>query len=335
MYFDRKLPSEEKYSLEIQFLRNLLLLCKHGGRHQDGIWQVSPVHARIPYSVTSIKLMESFSEDLAAHIPELWSFGSKRAKKAYSSRKHTISKPSYIARLRNYCNEWRACQIESILSLFEREPFSGGLVFSIFHPSDILQRFRPGYVPCLISGVFLKVGQELHLNAFFRSQSIIEFGLYDLMFLRSLQKELVSRIKEKKPRAKIECGALNLSFSRAIVQRRLARRRIKDLSGELRHVYLNRSQIVDKWLDIAKSYCEEEDIDCGQPRELSIGEKINLALKPRLGDKRSELLRNVELSGQTKPKETPSQRGRTVLISSSALFGPLGPAAPSLPRRFY
>ena len=75
MYFDRKLPSEEKYSLEIQFLRNLLLLCKHGGRHQDGIWQVSPVHARIPYSVTSIKLMESFSiiqelEEVVAQLLE-------------------------------------------------------------------------------------------------------------------------------------------------------------------------------------------------------------------------------------------------------------------------
>jgi hypothetical protein len=138
--------------------------------------------------------------------------------------------------------------------IVRKEPGSGGLVFSVFHPRDLYERLRPGYVPCLISGSFLVHQRELQLNAFFRSQSVIEFGLHDLLFLRRLQKDFLNRLQNVKKFRRIKLGTLSLFLGRAIVQRRIARRRIKLSSSSYRHVCLHREDVVPTWLEIVERH---------------------------------------------------------------------------------
>jgi thymidylate synthase len=132
-------------------------------------------------------------------FPELVQFGRLRAKKAYENLNDTITKPSYIGRLRHYGSQG-IDQIENTVSIASKEPASGGLCFNIFEPEDLIKRLRPGYVPCLISGTFIVHDGEFQLTAFFRSQSIIEFAIYDLIYLRKLQISTLSSL--------VECGAI-------------------------------------------------------------------------------------------------------------------------------
>src|SRR5690606_5014206 len=102
-------------------------------------------------------------------------------------------------------------QLERIASIAAKEPSSGGLVFSVFDPDDLEDRRRPGYVPCLIAGTFVEHEGELQLNAFFRSQSVIEFGIFDLEFLRKLQRETMGQLNSSRDRP-LTMGSLNLHF---------------------------------------------------------------------------------------------------------------------------
>lgn len=160
--------------------------------------------------------------------------------------KDSITKPSYVNRLSRLVSG-KCSQIEILSARFRTEPSSGGLVFSVFEPADLLRRYRPGYVPCLVSGSVLLHEGRLHLNAFFRSQSIVEFGVYDLLFLRSLQADLVKAFKaipmesfpkRSRPR-RIEAGPINLQFGRVIVQSRLARHGT---------AYIRRAEAISRWM---------------------------------------------------------------------------------------
>jgi hypothetical protein len=122
-----------------------------------------------------------------------------------------------------------------------------------------------GYVPCLVAGSFLLDEGQLTLNAFFRSQSIVEFGLYDLLFLRDLQSEMAERFAYRNGAFEIACGSLNLTFGRIIVQRRLARRRKRTPMGTYQHVHLPRDSTFRKWVGVLSKFTEGYDcsLSCG------------------------------------------------------------------------
>jgi len=239
---------------EVHFLHSVVERCQQGGEKHDGIWQVAPAFCRIPFSASGTKQLIALDAMIQRELPELHKFGHDRARRAYFSTRDTLTKPSYIGRLRDFRSQGGGCQLESIGEILSREPTSGGLVFSVFHPDDIRNRFRPGYVPCLISGSFLVHEKELQINAFFRSQSVVEFGLQDLLFLRHIQQEVFSGLSRRKRLRRLTLGSLNLFLARVIVQRRIARRRIKLAGGRCKHISIPRERLVPTWLKIVEDY---------------------------------------------------------------------------------
>lgn len=253
---------------ELHFLYDTVRRCRGSSVGRDNAWEVAPVLCSIPYSVNAIHDLEVFERAVNIELPQLCTHGRNRAAKAFQQDRDTITKPSYIARLTSGCT-WSllVSQRDTLVKTFMREPLSGGLVFSVFHPRDLIDRHRPGYVPCLISGTFLLHKQRLHLSAFFRSQSILEFGIYDLLFLRRFQQQFLDSIaaiprdavpKRIRPKYHVRPGPLNLQFSRVVVPSRLARNR----KG-----FVRRSDILDRWLELLVQTIETTDARFPHPWE--------------------------------------------------------------------
>jgi hypothetical protein len=258
------------YPTELAFLHHTAVRCSQNPHGSDGIWQVAPVFASIPYRKEGIEEMRHFAKAIRNSLPRLGAHGVKRAAKAFVHKVDTITKPSYINRIQGNGFHSSITQREILERAFVKEPSSGGLVFSVFDPRDLIMRRRPGYVPCMISGSLLLHRSELHLNAFFRSQSILEFGVYDLMFLREFQRDFLSTItaiprSQFSPRSnlprEIRAGPVNLHFARVIVQRRLARQR---------NSFLRRTPTVDSWLRIIMSSMQVETRGSGHTSQNDI-----------------------------------------------------------------
>jgi hypothetical protein len=240
---------------ELHFLHRVTSQCAGQSVGRDSVWQLAPVFASIPYSPQAVDGLRAFDARISRVLPMLSAHGRARAKRAFVRTKDSITKPSYISRLRTVVDGKRT-QLDVLGARFCQEPSSGGLVFSIFQPRDLLARKRPGYVPCLVSGSVLLHESRLHLNAFFRSQSIVEFGVHDLLFLRTFQADLVDAFR-KMPAAdfpkrscprRIDPGPLNLHFGRVIIQSRLARHGL---------AYMRRSEVFDTWMKALVATMEE------------------------------------------------------------------------------
>lgn len=215
---------------ELSYLYYAASLCAEQKQGYDGCWQIAPFFCSLDYSPKIGAHLNELKTTLKNILPELTAHGEKRADKAFYKFDDTITKPSYIKRIRNYNSE-EIDQINSIKNISALEPASGGLSFSVFHPQDLLDRQRPGYVPCLLSGCFLLHEDQLQLNAFFRSQSIIEFGIFDLIFLREFQNEVFELlygpekyVTIKGKRKRVEIGKLNIHLSRVTIHRRLVKK---------------------------------------------------------------------------------------------------------------
>ncbi|HEV3397213.1 MAG TPA: hypothetical protein VG100_13795 [Xanthobacteraceae bacterium] len=236
---------------EVSLLFFAVLLCTESKSGYDGSWQVAPLFCSLPYRDNCLDRLLALKQRLGDRFPQLIAFGDRRAAKAYQSQYHSITKPSYILRLRKYGSQKRS-QIRNITQIAHEEPASGGLVFSVFKPSDLEQRLRPGYVPCLISGSFLLHEDEFQMNVFFRSQSVVEFGIQDLIFLRQFQAEMVGEVNAGRTVAKrkqVAPGALNIHFGRVIIQRRLMRHN---------RMFVRREQILEPWLKIVERFMQEQ-----------------------------------------------------------------------------
>jgi hypothetical protein len=204
-----------------------------------------PFQCSIPFDQLCLERLHGLKDHLRCNLPRLVEFGEQRAKKAFIETGDTVTKPSYIKRIYNFLDSG-SNQVATLANIASREPASGGLVFSVFAPGDLTQRQRPGYVPCLISGSFLLHEDALHLNAFFRSQSVVEFGLFDLIFLRSFQLEFVSRFNEVTTLKRTTVpGPLNLHFGRILIHRRLIKSNKQ---------FVSRSEIVDRWIALVEQY---------------------------------------------------------------------------------
>lgn len=242
---------------ELDFLYNVSELCAGQAHGRDATWQLAPVFSCLRYNENSINMMESFLSDLRVSIPKLCSHGERRALKAFVNRNDTITKPSYINRIDGAYFEYEGSQWDRLANNFVSEPLSGGLVFNVFHPNDLVNKKRPGYVPCLVSGSFLLHKNEVQLNAFFRSQSILEFGIFDLIFLRRFQSEFVDYIKalpkeafptRSRPKS-LSPGSLNLHFARVVIPSRLARNKRE---------YMKRSEVFYDWSSILVETIDEQ-----------------------------------------------------------------------------
>lgn len=240
---------------EVAFLFYATTLCKEAKTGYDGAWQIAPFQCSIPYTDKGVSNLIDLKEALADRFPALLAFGEKRAKKAFVSTADTITKPSYIGRIRDFRKNGidQLCTMTDVAS---SEPASGGLVFSVFSPHDLIDRRRPGYVPCLISGSFLLHEDELQLNAFFRSQSVVEFGIFDLIFLRQFQLDFLQSYN-KNARQEARPGSLNLLFGRIIVHRRFLKRN---------ESFIRRDDLIDAWIGQVEQSMLESRLNEFAPR---------------------------------------------------------------------
>jgi hypothetical protein len=74
----------------------------------------------------------------------------------------------------------------------------------------------------------------------------VEFGLFDLIFLRSFQLKFIDRYNAVAPRKRPTIpGPLNLHFGRILIHRRLIKTDRK---------FVARAQLVDRWIGLVEQY---------------------------------------------------------------------------------
>ena len=222
-------------------------MCAEVRQGSDGIKQIAPYMASLPYSARVIDELGDLLDSLEAVFPELIKYGRNRAAKAYHSTRGSVTKPSYSGRIMG-TDGHDIDQLQALENIFEKEPYSGGLSFSVFLPKDLIDRQRPGYVPCLLSGTYLLERDELQLSVNFRSQSLIEFGIFDLINVRRMQIEMVERLNKKRPRSvrSILPGRLNILCSRVFIHRRIMK------IGNRK--FLKRDEVLPQWIDTLKEF---------------------------------------------------------------------------------
>jgi len=232
---------------ELEYLHVGAQMCMDTRSGHDGIKQVAPFMASIPYRNGVVDKLNSLVSTLEEEFPDLVHYGRKRAAKAYQSAKGSITKPSYSGRIAGTDGQ-NVNQLDALANIFSKEAHSGGLSFSVFLPRDLIDRQRPGYVPCLLSGTYLLENDELHMSVHFRSQSIIEFGVFDLINIRIMQEEMTRRFNKIRPASvkEFQPGALNVLASRIFVHRRVMK------IGN--NKFSKRDDVLPSWIDTVSRF---------------------------------------------------------------------------------
>jgi|GEM_PF-5431515 len=226
---------------ELDYVSTGVSLCMDSAPANDGMKQHSPFFASIPYTDNGISQLEKAIQSLSERFGDLHEYGKNRTDKAYLSINGGATKPSYSGRIFGTDKNSELDQWSQILEIYRKEPSSGGLSFSVFLPGDLQRRQRPGYVPCLIAGSFVLEHGALSLNAFFRSQSILEFGLFDILHLRKMQSKMLIDMRSIRPDLdSVSIGNLNLMAARIFIPRRVRRIGNRD--------FLKRDEAVSKFI---------------------------------------------------------------------------------------
>lgn len=151
-----------------------------------------------------------------------FSKGYEKACRAYVRKNGNIMKPSYIGRMRSFefirpgSNDWRGIdQIARVMERFTVTPQASNLSISIFHPDDLVDGFRPGYVPCL-SFIDLKFRRGLlRMKFIFRSCDVGEVGIFDIFYCLRLQREILQNTRGIACHVDVARQAATFFFSRA------------------------------------------------------------------------------------------------------------------------
>jgi thymidylate synthase len=153
--------------------------------------------------------------------------GWRRATRVYTTMKDRPTKPSYLGRLLAYPDKARRSvdnsptlnQVEKISADFAKKPGLNNLSFVILRPADLHDQFRPGYVPCAISGDFKFRDGGLILNVMFRTNDALAVGYADIYYMRRLQLRVLAQAKKMNSRLRhANPGALNMFLCRSFIQ---------------------------------------------------------------------------------------------------------------------
>lgn len=151
--------------------------------------------------------------------PTFW----QRAQTLYTSSKPLRWKVSYRGRLTGTGRQLEENQIQCVVDSLARTPGANTLSFAFYRPSDHRRaRALPASMPCPIAGDFKHRDSLLHLNVFFRTHDVYRLGFPDLFFMRSLQREVLSKARALRPQkfAQADLGELNIFFSRVFILKR-------------------------------------------------------------------------------------------------------------------
>lgn len=200
--------------------QQLINLCLENSTEKSDMSEVEDVLLCLKPGEEERKRFCSFIGVLSNEKP--FCLGYDKARRAYVRTRGNITKPSYIGRLQSFnfrkpgTNDWTGIdQIERILDCFSETPQSSSLSMSVFHPDDLIDGYRPGYVPCL-SLIDIKYRKgRLGAKFIFRSCDVGEVGVFDLFHCLRIQQELVQLARERNPRVEISQEVSTFFFSRA------------------------------------------------------------------------------------------------------------------------
>lgn len=195
------------------------------GRRKSDMNEVQDLACLISPDFAEWQSFQDFVNRISGR-PEL-KHGAEKAKRAYERLSGNITKPSYIGRMREFpflksgANDFTPIdQISLLAEKFGEAPQSSNLSMSVYHPSDLRDAFRPGYVPCL-SFVDVKFRNgELRTKFFFRSCDFAEVALFDFFHCSRIHYLLADSFRLQRPDIDILESKILLFFSRAFTYKR-------------------------------------------------------------------------------------------------------------------
>lgn len=216
---------------EFEGLSRLLYLILEEGKPNGNYLEIVSCLLTISYNSAGLARFHAFHEKFLNITGQTGRDGWNRATRVYTTTRDLPSKPSYLRRLVEYPDQPRKSQesvshvnqIDNIASELAKKPGFNILSFVFLRPADLIDKFRPGYVPCPIAGDFKFRDGKLHLSVMFRTSNAFAVGYADIFYLREIQKTVLEQAKRRSPGGRIhkgDIGDLNLYFSRTYVEKR-------------------------------------------------------------------------------------------------------------------
>jgi hypothetical protein len=211
---------------ELEALSNWLALILKQGEPNGNYLELLNALVTIHYDDSSWDRFIAFQPFYFEATAPIGEKGWNRATRVYTTTVHKQSKPSYLARLQDYPDQARRSserginQIDSIVQDLITKPGYSCLSFVILRPADLIDKFRPGYVPCPIAGDFKFRNRQLDLSVMFRTSDALAVGYADIFYLRELQRRVLNEARElssNKALAQANIGSLNMFFSRTYI----------------------------------------------------------------------------------------------------------------------
>lgn len=168
-----------------------------------------------------IKLKDKYIETTKFAGESGWNKGLN----VYCEDKDRIVKPSYKSRLEKYTDHSlknkkyiTINQIETISKKISEAPGYSCLTFTISKPADLIDMYRPSYVPCIIGGDIKVRDNKVNLSVMFRTNDALSMLYSDLFHLRSIQQDITNRAN-KLMHSKLDIGNINLFLSKTHIRR--------------------------------------------------------------------------------------------------------------------
>jgi thymidylate synthase len=199
---------------------------EHKTRKHNHNFEIQDLILRISSALNATSRLRSFIDFLEEEEPLRLGKGLRKAERAYARTGDRITKPSYIRRVRSFPDYSRKTrtisnidQIKSVARGFCEEPNASYHVISIFRPVDLLDKFRPGYVPCVVCADFKYRNNKLDGKFFFRSCDAYNLLPFDMFYCTGIIEQLFEQIVRNQFPRRIELGSALFWFSRIYISR--------------------------------------------------------------------------------------------------------------------
>jgi Thymidylate synthase len=189
-------------------------------------FEIQDLILEISSAIGATGRLKSFLDFVFEEEPLRLGKGLRKAERAYVRTGDRITKPSYIKRVRSFPDFSKKTrtianidQIKSVARGVCEEPNASYHVISIFRPVDLLEKFRPGYVPCIICADFKYRAKRLDGKFFFRSCDGYNLLPFDMFYCIGILEQLVDQIMANQFQYEIKPGRIMFWFSRIYVSR--------------------------------------------------------------------------------------------------------------------
>lgn len=195
--------------------------CKHNHN-----FEIQDVFLEIKGRLNEVTDLRAFLDYVSEHEPQTLGKGFRKAERAYVRTGDRITKPSYIKRIRSFPDYSGRDgkvkvidQIKSVARVFCAEPNASYHVISIFRPIDLMEKFRPGYVPCVVSADFKYRDGRLNGKFFFRSCDAFNLLPLDIFYCFGILEQLYQEVVSRGFDGDLSIGDVTFWFSRIYISR--------------------------------------------------------------------------------------------------------------------